>query len=32
MENMNELDNIITLNAVFAIFKDKFRDEFNFVD
>ena len=33
-ENMEgeEIDNIVILNNVFEIFKEKFKDEFNFTD
>ena len=31
-ESYVSVDNEETLNAVFAIFKDKFKDEFNFID
>lgn len=32
VESYNSVDDMDVLNAVFEIFKEKFKDEFNFVD
>lgn len=32
MESYNSVEDMDVLNAVFEIFKEKFKDEFNFVD